>query len=702
MNADILTAILRGLRRVSGFNRRSFLLLVWGLALAGMSGAGLALAQAAVTVTLSQPEMKDFPRLSAFLDVQDADGNFVHGLHAQDVSILEDGIELPVATMDEKRPGAQFVLVIAPGPTFDIRDGNGISRYEHLLQGLVSWDWDPEQPGIDDLSLEISGGPEVLHVINPSDIIRALQAYEPLNNNPAPNLEMLSRALDVAGAPTLRPAMKRGVLFITAPQTSDVTAGLQSLASRASQQGIRVSVWLVAPSNYAGLPGTTQLQDFASQTGGRFFMFTGSETVPDLEGYIEPLRSVYRLEYDSHIATSGMHQVTAQVSLPSQEEGAVTSPSQSFEIDLQAPQPVFVSPPTQIERTYPDQGKETDEATPLAELTPAEQALEVVIEFPDGYKRDVQRTTLYVDGSIAGENTAPPLTEFTWDLRGYVENGRHVLKVEAVDSLGLSGMSADTIVQITVPRAEQNILAAFSRHKALIAGLVVLLSGSVLALVLVLGGRIRPRLPGQPREAQDGAFGSARGGKQSGKTGRSKRGGLRRRQESDPLTQPVEIAPVLPPAERRPLNEAQPADEVQPHSWRERFHLHQRVRGSVSKALAYLIPLTDVEMATLPAPLPIDAEDVTLGSDALKANVVLHDASVEGLHARLVHREDTFYLADAGSVAGTWVNYSPLGSEEVALKHGDLVHIGKVGFHFMLREPGRLRKPVVIAEEHLP
>jgi len=41
-------------------------------------------------------------------------------------------------------------------------------------------------------------------------------------------------------------------------------------------------------------------------------------------------------------------------------------------------------------------------------------------------------------------------------------------------------------------------------------------------------------------------------------------------------------------------------------------------------------------------------------------------------------------VADLGSEAGTWVNYAPVSAEGSQLRHGDLLHIGRVAFRFLL------------------
>ena len=76
---------------------------------------------------------------------------------------------------------------------------------------------------------------------------------------------------------------------------------------------------------------------------------------------------------------------------------------------------------------------------------------------------------------------------------------------------------------------------------------------------------------------------------------------------------------------------------------------------------------------------------------------MLNDPSLDPLHARLTRSESgLFRLADNDSVAGTWINYTPVSKEGSQLEHGDLVHFGHIGFRFIIRQPIRVRKPVVI------
>jgi hypothetical protein len=77
--------------------------------------------------------------------------------------------------------------------------------------------------------------------------------------------------------------------------------------------------------------------------------------------------------------------------------------------------------------------------------------------------------------------------------------------------------------------------------------------------------------------------------------------------------------------------------------------------------------------------------DLLLGRDAALCTVHIDDPSVDGMHARLIRQVGgTYLLRDQGSVAGTWVNGEEVGADGRRLRHGDLIHLGRVGFRFRL------------------
>ncbi len=96
-------------------------------------------AETGFTATLSAPDTSDFQHLVAYLDVHDPQGAFVHGLSPQDVTLVENGIQVPASELQEQKPGVQVVIAISPGESFTIRHTLGVSRYEYFLQASVRY-----------------------------------------------------------------------------------------------------------------------------------------------------------------------------------------------------------------------------------------------------------------------------------------------------------------------------------------------------------------------------------------------------------------------------------------------------------------------------------------------------------------------------------------------------------------------------------
>ncbi len=667
-------------------------------------------AQEVASVTIFPIDTRQFPHMMAYLDVRDAKGGFIRGLQPHQVRILEDERPLAVAELQEQQPGAQVVVAINPGRSFAIRDGQGVSRYDRLVKAWQNWAAGQEGAGEeagqgsggDDYSLLITGGPEALHLTEPKVWLTALEGYQTDLRSTDARLDVLVRAMEVASETPPRPGMGRVILFVTPPPEGDFSAGLEAVIARARQQGIRLFVWMVASPEQVSSAGANQLQELASQTGGTLFAYSGAEPIPSLEELLKPMRNVYRLAYNSRVASSGPHKATAEVRLEGFEQTAGTnvktgtgatannvSPPQVFEVNIQPPNPVFVEPPAEIlrESRIADQGGEP-------QLLPKEQPLDVLVEFPDGFQRQVVTMTLFVDGSPVVIQTKPPFDRLIWDLSRYTEDGNHLLRLEAIDSLGLRSSSREVPIQIIVKYTPKSFLAMLSRGIPWIAGMAVLLSGAVLALVLLLGGRINPQ-----------KIGLAGGN-------RRWRGVVRRfgrRISADPVTQPVrgaspDAAPVGEAGSpENGLGDRLSEEKTVPVSrhtpgWMNRL---QRAHRQIEpKAHASLVRLVDNEETTVPTPIPIASEEVTFGRDPAQAMLVLDDPSVEPRHAHLRLVDGVYRICDDGSIAGTWVNYTPVSREGVALENGDLVHIGRVGFRFLIREPARVRRPIIRREDH--
>lgn len=617
-----------------------------------------AIAQSGGSATLASPQLDTFPRIITYLDAQDNQGRFIHNLGPADIQIIEDEIALNNIEVQEIRPGAQVVIAFNSGPSLASRNSQGVSRFELLTDILRSWGQHRTGSTLDDWSLLSSNGPGITHVTDPQNWLAALEGVVQANTRtPKPSLDILYRAVDLAADPPARPGMGRAVLFITPPLDGDFSSSVQNLAARAKQQEVHISIWLIASPRPPADDALAPLKDLVNQTGGSFFLYTGVEATPNPEEIVEPQRTVYRLAYTSRIKVSGAHQILAKVQIPS---GSITTTTQTFNLDIQPPNPAFISPPLKIIRRPPSTGeKDTASSNSRSALTPIEQDLLVLVDFPDGRVRPLTRTRLLVDNVVVAENTQPPFNQFKWDLNSIDTSGDHSLCVEAQDSLGLSGRSIETIVQVTIEAPSLGPWEMIYRQAPILAGLGVLLIVSIVLLFLILGGHIGPRMVNVTRH------------------------------QAKP--EPIQ-------ASSSPDNEA---NLRRRSSWVNRIQWPQR--HTPPQPFAILTRVAEADDLPPIAPIPLTTHEVIFGSDPQQTTITLSDSSVDAIHARLVHQEEgTFFLFDENSTAGTWINYSLIPKEGAQLQHGDLIHIGKETFRISMRKPTMVRKPVITLLDETP
>jgi hypothetical protein len=607
----------------------------------------VASAQGALSPRVYTPDTTEFPKLTALVDVLDAGGVFVPDLNAGDFSVVEDGQVVPVDQVEERELGLQIAVAIDPGPAMAVRDINTVTRYDKIAQALKAWASARPADSQDAVSLVVSAG-VLLGQGPPATWLTNFTAYVPGTRSAKPNLQPLSLALDLVQSNPAPMGAKKAILFVTPHIDGVDRASIAGIASRAVQAGVRVFVWLVDSESYLDHSSAVGFQELAQNTGGAFFNFTSEEALPDPETYFAGLRHIYFITYSSHITSEGAHTFAVQV-LTNGVQSA--SPGLSFNLNVQPPNPMLLSPPQQIVRQAPEGTYE------LVNLSPTSQPIEILIEFPDGFKRSIAYTALYVDGKMVGENTRPPFDKFTWDLSGYMQSGQHLLSVEATDSLGLSRTSLVVPVTLTVVQPPSGFRAFFARYSGMVTASAIGLAGLTLALIVIMGVRARMPAPVSRRRT--------------------------RQQNADPLTQPVPA--IIEPTGRQPQSSA------------GRFQSTRRSKGA--NALAYLERL-DEEGHTLPgAQIALVGDEMTFGTDPVQATFVLDDPSVSPLHARLrLDEQGNSMLVDQASVAGTWVNYQQVNGEGCKLQHGDIIHFGRLSYRFMMSEPPAIPDPRVIPE----
>ena len=611
---------------------------------------GTVRAQGQARADLYPADASGFPAISAFLDVWDGSGRFVSGLKPGDLAALEDGEPLPVQELNEMTVPAQIVVAVNPGPALGTRDSQGVTRFQRIVQTLNAWAQALPADTPDDLSLVTIAGPIISHA-SAKDWLVSLNSFQPDFRATTPNLQSLSIAIDTVSIPTPRVGMKRAILFIT-PHMDDpnIDSLMAPLIERALQNRVHVFVWFVDTDLYAATTSAAAFNMLASQTGGEFFSATANSVqYPNPDSYFAPLRRMYSVKYNSAVVTGGSHTFGVDIKSP---VGEIKSNEQTFTVDIQPPNPIFVSPPLQIVRHPPEDDPYNDKV-----LVPAAQEINIIIEFPDGHKRDLVSTALYVDGQIVAENKTAPFDKFTWDLSSYNLSGDHKIVVEAVDAMGLSKTSMEIPVTVTVIQPPRGAAAFFARYRQHITIGAVSLAGLALLLILFMGS-LRNTIA--RRRASQQAQG-------------------------DPLTQPVPAVVEAPVVEKTTKGGRSAAAKV--------------ATKRRAEAPAYLQRLTADLQAASVKPIPLGEKEITFGSDPVQSTHVLDDPSLAPRHARLTQTEDGDYLlADAGTIAGTWVNFEPIGKESRRLRHGDVVHFGQLAFRFELKNPPASAEPKITKE----
>jgi hypothetical protein len=620
--------------------------------------SALARAQSTSYAEIVAVDAQGFPQISALMNVYDVSGRFVEGLQPADLTALENGEPRPLDALTESAVPVQFVVAINPGPSLAVRDGNAVQRFTKVVEALSNWvNSQPPDLG-DDLSLVSLSGSLITHA-KAKDWFVSLDSFKPDFRNTTPNLQTFSIALDTATATTSHAGMKRAILFIT-PHMDDpnIDNTVAPLIKSAVDARVRVFVWFVDGEQYFVTPSANAFKSLALQTGGSFFAFSGAETFPDLTTELAPLRHIYALTYTSALKTSGEHTFGMEVK---SSEGKIQAQDQTFEVDVQPPNPIFVQPPLQIKRQPP-----VDDPYNTEILLPAKQTIEVLVEFPDGHPRDLKRTTLYVDGEVVDENTSAPFENFTWHLSTYEKSGQHELIVEAEDMLGLKKSSMGTPVTLTVIQPPRGIQAFLARFRSYLVLGAIGLAGLAL-LAILLRGRVGGELFKRRRE--------------------------KRKQFEDPLTQPV-VALTEPPTS--PLKKQKTKPTPRRAGWLQLPSKAPRL----PEAPAYLKRLTNGGEPASLLPIPVLEKDITFGTDPVQSAHVLDDPSISPLHARIRRTpEGSFLIYDHGSVAGTWVNYEAVTREGRHLTHGDRIHFGQLMYRFDLSQPPAESEPKIVSKK---
>lgn len=582
---------------------------------------------------------ENFPEISFFLEAYDESGQALNDLSEADIAIIENEQEpIPIDLLQRSEPGYQLILAYNLSPSLATNTSSGASRYQAITDHIIQWLDSRPANSPDDFSMVTDTGLHEIRVDSPREFAQRLMEYQPDLMNSQPNLTSLLQALDLATDPTLNPMMKRAVLYITPQPTISNVSSFPGFIERAVQQNVPVYVWMVGPvSARSSNPSVVDpLVALAEETGGQFFLYSGQEDLPDIEEYFKANRYIYEVSYSSGIRNSGTHHLTAVIQ---QNGSSISSGMASVNLTVEAPNPILINPPLLVVREWVVDAKDAR----IRHLEPDQVEIEYMYEFLDGHPRELVSARLYVEGEVVQELTQTPFDIFQLDLTPYESDQEILFFVEIEDSLGIKARTQPAVIDITVAPIPltfwEGLLHLELTPERWIILASVLIAGTVLVTAVVLVGK---------RQAfwQEQA--------------------TKRQRKIDPVTQPVKI---------------KQSDDRSGNGSPGRESIGKKVE-------AMLIPLNERYEPNRKKTVVLDRKEWVIGCDPIQARLVIANAALDDVHARLSHMEQgDYWLRDQNSIAGTWVNFAPITTKGVKLRHGDLIHFAKALYRFELSHP---------------
>jgi pSer/pThr/pTyr-binding forkhead associated (FHA) protein len=573
----------------------------------------------------------DFPQVTFEMEAYDADGFFITTLFPSAVEISEGDNLLLANEVTLLEPGLETIIAVNPGVLF-LNTYLGYTNWDRVQSTLINWA-ESIPPGGKD-TYHLIGGELVqeLDYSSPRSFAGMIEEYQPNFLAESPSLYSLSTALELAADENKDPRTKSAVLWITPTLNNTLLELLPPIIDQAEALGTPVHIWLVGTSYAADSQSAILMKELAERTNGSFFLYTGLEFLPEVEDAFQPLRYYYQIGYPSQVTDPGKHTFNITVYYESLELKAA---QQNFEVQLQPPNPIFLSPPTQIEQKWEIPGNAID-----AKLQPEYAHLSLMIEFPDGIQRTITSSKLYINGELLQENTIPPFDRFEWYIGDTQETSTYQVYAEITDGLGFTSRTLE--IPITLAVGEKPL--AFFSNTRLVAAVAISIAALILVIVITLSGRRRNLLLEQREAAK--AF-------------------------SDPLTQPVLIS----------QEGAEPVVSTAPKETSQLTPVNQSYMEQISPAR--LVFLSGISPNDPEKVIVLESDEITIGSSAKKADVVVEKPTIQDVHARIRRNtQGNLMLYDCDSDSGTWIRYAPVSKHGAQLRDGDLIQFGQEVFRF--------------------
>lgn len=593
---------------------------------------------------IAKVDVQRFPNVEVYVLGQNLDAD----LASAALTLAEDGRIQPVLASEMVEVGGQTVFLLDASEDIRKLGETNVPRYEEVSEAVRRL--------VDDLKIlnqadwVAAYAPSAAQRIeaikdwtnDPGFLRNNLYSYVPVQGiGETPLFELIYFGLESFKDPQLAAGAERSMVLFS--DGIDNVSGLEinDAIQRANDMGVRIHTVQLGP---AGGGGRGNLERIAILTGGQFVALNAVEALDPIWDTIAQGRQQRRLSYRTGNVQPKELTVTGQTERgPVEGRSAFPPPPPLDPVDIQIAQPAAGQQVVRRGDFY---------TATLAALTPAVLPIEVAFSWPDGNPRAIRRVE-YSVGSDTRVVEAEPFDRIEFPIETLGE-GTYAVRVQAVDELGLVGLSDPYSVRVLVDKPPQptpvpaviniddlpceGLLCQQNMRWLTLASLALALVALFFAIFVLL------RKPAVRSAVQDAWTGTIKA-----------------------VTQP--------------------------------FTLDRRMKGQQAAKAKLVLFEGD---AHLPQTIEIQGSNTRIGRDSNLSNVVLDDPRVSRYHCRISEEADgSFRIFDEGSTSGTYVNYKPVDIRGQVLQHGDQLHIGPIGLRFELSQPGA-EEPADATEIYTP
>ncbi len=385
-------------------------------------------------VVIEDLDTREFPKLTLNFKIpggleQDT------SLAASQVTVIENDKQIAVDSLTSEYVGVHFGLVINPERTLVLTYPSGYSNYDRMLSAMRELGSDLTPVTGDVYSLFINPDIHYDQLENYTEWKNALEGYKENQRQMSSSLQSLEDAVRML---TSSPATKETVLVYMTPyiEPAEIPA-LTALINQAGEAGIPVHIWMTAAAVVIGSAYQTDLQAVCETWGGSLTILSGSEIPPNPRDYLKGKGYRYTASWQSEVRSGSTQQISLRLSPPG---GAVlTSAVRDVALEVLPTSLSFSNLPEQLTVTI-----RSDDL-----IEPTELPIQALIEFPDGFPREVLSTNLYANGSLVQQREAAPFGDFLLDLSDYRDQSKLSLQLTLKDALGFEARSEMKSIALT-------------------------------------------------------------------------------------------------------------------------------------------------------------------------------------------------------------------------------------------------------------